>query len=247
MTTAPVLLFPDFTKQFVVTTDASLVAVGGILQQDQGQGLQPLAYASKKLNAAEIRYSAYERELLGIVWAIGQWRHFVQGKRFIVQTDHSSLRYLPNQAAVHRRIGKWVGILQGYDIEIQHIPGRRNPADALTRRQAQDDQKLNDAVKAEDSRLVKMLQVPENASDEEIQKVLDQVYSRPRSEQIPVASTTHVSEDLRTAQCCVTRTTVEVSVELREKMQELLQTEEPYSDILEELDRAPIAAQEVRR
>ena len=136
MTTAPVLLYPDFAKQFTVTTDASLVAVGGILQQDQGQGLQPVAYASKKLNSAEVRYSAYERELLGIVWAIGQWRHFVEGRRFIVQTDHSSLRYLPNQASVHRRVWKWVSILQGYDIEIQHIPGKRNPTDALTRRHA---------------------------------------------------------------------------------------------------------------
>ena len=133
MSTAPVLVFPDFEQQFTLTTDASLVAVGGILQQDQGRGLQPIAYSSKKLNAAEIRYSAYERELLGIVWAVGQWRHYLQGRRFIVQTDHSSLRYLPNQAAVHRRIWKWIGILQSYDIEIQHIPGNKNPADPLTR------------------------------------------------------------------------------------------------------------------
>ena len=70
--TAPILRLPDFTKQFMVTTNASLIAVGGILQQDQGDGLQPIAYASKKLNSTEMRYSAYERELLGIVWAIGQ-------------------------------------------------------------------------------------------------------------------------------------------------------------------------------
>ena len=62
--TAPVLIFPDFQKTFVLTTDASLVAVGGILQQDHGHGLQPIAFASKKVNAAEVRYSAYERELL---------------------------------------------------------------------------------------------------------------------------------------------------------------------------------------
>ena len=70
LTTAPVLMLPDFGKQFVVTTDASDAAVGAILEQDFGNGLPPIAFASRKLNNAEMRYSAYERELLGIVWAI---------------------------------------------------------------------------------------------------------------------------------------------------------------------------------
>ena len=130
----PVLRIPDFELPFVVTTDASLVSVGAILEQDFGMGLQPVAYESRKLNPAETRYSAYERELLGIVWAIGKWRHYLEGKHFIVQTDHSSLRHLPNQPSVNRRIWKWVSILQGYDIEIRHIPGKTNPADALTRK-----------------------------------------------------------------------------------------------------------------
>ena len=101
---APVLHIPDFDREFVVTTDASLVSVGAILEQNFGQGLQPVAYESRKLNPAETRYSAYERELLGIVWAIGKWRHYLEGKHFIVQTDHSSLRHLPNQPSVNRRI-----------------------------------------------------------------------------------------------------------------------------------------------
>ena len=71
MATAPVLRLSDFEKQFVVTTDASDVAVGAILEQDFGSGLQLVVFASRKLNATEIRYSAYERELLGIMWAIG--------------------------------------------------------------------------------------------------------------------------------------------------------------------------------
>ena len=88
--TTLVLKMPDFDRPFVVTTDASLVLVGAILEQDFGQGLQPVAFESRKLNPAETRYSAYERELLGIVWAIGKWRHYFEGRKFIVQTDHSS-------------------------------------------------------------------------------------------------------------------------------------------------------------
>ena len=72
LTTAPVLKLPDFDRQFVVTIDASDAAVGAILEQDFGNGLQPVAFASRKLNGAEMRYSAYERELLGIVWALAQ-------------------------------------------------------------------------------------------------------------------------------------------------------------------------------
>ena len=109
--TAPVLHMPNFELPFVLTTDASAVSVGGILEQDFGAGLQPVAFESKKLPPAEMRYSAYERELLGIVWAIGKWRHYFEGRKLIVQTDHSSLRHLPNQPSVNRRIWKWVSIL----------------------------------------------------------------------------------------------------------------------------------------
>ena len=77
---APVLKMPDFEYPFVVTTDASLVLVGAILEQDFGQGLKPMAFESRKLNRVETCYSAYERELLGIVWTIGKWRHYFEGR-----------------------------------------------------------------------------------------------------------------------------------------------------------------------
>ena len=110
--TAPVLRLPDFEKQFVVTTDASDVAVGAILEQNFGSGLQPIAFASRKLNATQIQYSAYEREMLGIVWALGQWKHYFQGPYpIIIQTDHASLRHLPNQTSVNSRVWRWLSIL----------------------------------------------------------------------------------------------------------------------------------------
>ena len=256
ITTSPVLIFPDFKKQFVLTTDASLVSVGGILQQDHGLGLQPIAYGSKKLNTAEVRYSAYERELLGIIWAIGQWRPYLQGQRFIVQTDHSALKFLPDQPAVHRRVWKWISILQGYDVDIRHIPGRRNPADGLSRRQWKQDNRINQAAKQEESRLFRVLQLGENPSDEDIQAALDKLFiERPTevSVQGPVqlsgirGSTQSQFSDQAPAQLLVTRTTVDVSNDLRQKMFQQLQQESPYREIITELEDAPIIRQEVKR
>ena len=111
MVTALVLQLPEFERKFTVTTDASEVLVGAILQQDFGSGLQPICYESHKLNPAETRYGAYERELLGITWAVGKWRHYLANRHFTIQTDHNSLKNLPNQPAVNRRIWKWVQVL----------------------------------------------------------------------------------------------------------------------------------------
>ena len=60
MVTAPVLQLPDFEREFTITTDASEVSLGAILQQDFGSGLQPICYESGKLNPVETKYGAYK-------------------------------------------------------------------------------------------------------------------------------------------------------------------------------------------
>ena len=113
---ALVLHMPNFNLLFVMTTDTSAVSVGRILEQDFGEGLEPVAFENKKLSPTEMHYSAYERELLSIVRAIGKWRHYFEGQKLIVQTGHSSLRHLPNQPNVNQRNWKWASILLEYDI-----------------------------------------------------------------------------------------------------------------------------------
>ena len=175
MVTAPVLQLPDFDREFTVTTDASEVSVGAILQQDFGSGLQPISYESRKLKPAETRYSAYERELLGITWAVGKWRHYLASRHFTIQTDHDSLKNLPNQPAVNRRIWKWVQVLQGYDCTLVHIPGKKNPADFLTRRSTKDVKEMVN-VREEEESLVKRLLLGEDKSDDSIQRKLDKIF-----------------------------------------------------------------------
>ena len=168
MATAPILHLSDFEQRFVVITDASDVAVGAILEQNFGSGMQPIAFASRKLNATEIRYSAYEREMPGIVWALGQWQHYFQGPHPIsIQTDHAPLRHLPNQTFVNSRFWRWVSILQGYNVEILHIPGKKNPADSLSRQLVSDALVRKGSVKDATEKYVMQLRGPENDSDEE--------------------------------------------------------------------------------
>ena len=176
LVTAPVLRIPDFSKEFVVTTDASLVSAGAILQQDFGEGIQPVAYASRKFIPAECRYSAYERELLAIVWAIGLWRPYLDSGHFIVQSDHSSLRHLPNQASTNRRVWKWISVMQSYDCSIEHIPGKTNPADGLSRRHWDTERGAADLSKAQDKDLLELLRVRVDASDDEIKEALHRVF-----------------------------------------------------------------------
>ena len=190
LTTAPVLKLPDFDRQFVVTIDASDAAVHAILEQDFGNGLQPVAFASRKLNDAEMRYSAYERELLGIVWALAQWKQYCQGPHAVViQTDHAPLRHLSNQSSINSRIWKWINIMQGYNLEICHIPGKRNPADTLSRQDRKDALGRKTTVHDANADLVRELRVPSDADDSAIQEALMRLFNaqvRDQSEAVSV-------------------------------------------------------------
>lgn len=88
LTSAPVLAFPDPSLPFTVGTDASDYAIGAVLQQDLGKGLQPIAFLSRKLNSAERNYPVHEKELLAIVHACRQWRHHLQGDQHTVYHPH---------------------------------------------------------------------------------------------------------------------------------------------------------------
>ena len=62
---------------FVLQTDASDFALGGVLMQDTGDGLRPIAFESRTLNAAEQNYSTTEKELLAYVHCCKIWRHYL--------------------------------------------------------------------------------------------------------------------------------------------------------------------------
>jgi hypothetical protein len=94
LTSEPILQYPDFSKPFVLTTDASSDAIGAILSQGPiGKDL-PIAYASRTLNNAERNYPTVEKELLAIVWGCKNFRQCVYGRKFTVVTDHRPLTWI---------------------------------------------------------------------------------------------------------------------------------------------------------
>jgi hypothetical protein len=95
MVTAPILVFPDWTKEFHVHVDASSIALGDVLAQPgTGDIDHPLAFASRKLSTAEINYTTTEREGLAMVYALHKFHHYLLGGHFKMFTDHSTLKYL---------------------------------------------------------------------------------------------------------------------------------------------------------
>lgn len=130
----PLLQYPDFTKPFVVTTDASQIAIGGILSQGAIGKDQPIAYTSRLLNDAEQNYSTIERELLAIVYAVNHFRPYLFGRKFQLVTDHKPLVWLNSVKDPTSRLVRWRLKLAEYEYEVVYKAGKSNVnADALSR------------------------------------------------------------------------------------------------------------------
>ena len=92
MASAPILVFPDWNKEFHVHVDASSIALGFFLAQpSEGDLDHPIAYASRKLSFAEQTYTMTEREGLVMVYALQKFWHYLLGGHFKMFTDHSTL------------------------------------------------------------------------------------------------------------------------------------------------------------
>jgi len=135
LVTSPILVYPDWTKEFILFTDASTFALGAVLaQRDKENQDHVVAYASRSLLPAEKNYSATELECLAVVWAIKKFHHYLHGKHFLVITDHSALCHLFNVTTPNGRLARWVMKLQEYDFKTEHRAGKKHQnVDSLSR------------------------------------------------------------------------------------------------------------------
>ena len=130
---APLMMNPDFSRSFILQTDASGYGVGAVLSQGEN-GDQPIAYFSKKLLPRERAYSTIEKECLAIILAVKHFKAYLLGRPFMIQTDHRALRWLHQFREKNSRLTRWSLILQPYTFVVEHKKGRDNAnADALSR------------------------------------------------------------------------------------------------------------------
>lgn len=131
---APVLAFPDYSRKFYISTDASFHSVGGYISNDPPPNDRPIEFFSKTLSMCQQNYSTTHKELLAIVMAIEQFAHYIWGKSFVVHTDHEALTYLFSQNKVGSRLLRWKLMLSEYDFEILYRKGKNNVvSDCLSR------------------------------------------------------------------------------------------------------------------
>lgn len=142
-TSAPILIHPDTSKQFIVEVDASDAGVGAVLSQrlDSPGRLQPCAFFSCRLTPSEKNYDVGDKELLAIKLALEDWRHWLEGAKqpFLILTDHKNLIYLRTAKRLNSRQARWSLFFTRFNFTLSYRPGSRNvKPDALSRQYSLD-------------------------------------------------------------------------------------------------------------
>ena len=133
---ATLLVHPSHNTVTRLTTDASNLAVGGTLEQLQGDKWVPIAFFSKSLQKAETRYSAFDRELLALYLAIKHFRYFLEGRSFTAYTDHKPLTFSLTGTGNtwSPRQSRHLSFISEFTTDLRHIEGEHNlAADTLSR------------------------------------------------------------------------------------------------------------------
>ena len=134
---SPVLAAPNFSKPFKLVVDASEVASGSALLQEDEVGVDhPVCYFSKKFNKSQLNYSTIEKECLALVLAIQHFEVYLSSSSLpiCVFSDHNPLVFINKMKNSNQRLLRWSLMLQEYNIEVRHIRGKDNViADCLSR------------------------------------------------------------------------------------------------------------------
>lgn len=163
---APILAYPDFSKSFKLTTDASAIAIGSVLSQSG----RPIAYYSRTLNSAERNYSTIERELLAILDSTKHFRPYLFGKKFTVETDHNPLVWLYKIKEPNSRLLRWKIKLDEFDFDIEYKKGKENKvADALSRIELN----ANEAKDLDDISIMPNIDEIPEITEEDIEQIIN--------------------------------------------------------------------------
>ncbi len=96
ITSTPMLAFPSKSSPFRLECNASNFTTGAILSQQQEDRLfHPIGFMSKSFSNMERNYQIHDKEMLVIMCALEEWRHFLEGsdQKFKIHMDHKNLSY----------------------------------------------------------------------------------------------------------------------------------------------------------
>jgi len=139
VTAAPVLISPNSTRPFCIEADSSNFMTGAVLSQVSAEDdkWHPVTFLSKSLSSIEQNYEIHDKEMLAIIQALQEWRHFVEGAEHQCEiwTDHKNLEYFMMAKQLNRRQARWSLYLSCFDFTLHHKPGKMmGKPDALSHR-----------------------------------------------------------------------------------------------------------------
>jgi len=124
VTTAPVLVLPQDLEPFRIEADSSDFTSGAVLSQQlpREEKRHPVAFYSKSLSPVERNYEIHDKEMLAIIRALEEWRHFLEGARHPVEiwTDHKNLEYFMTAKKLNHRQACWSLYLARFDFKLTH-------------------------------------------------------------------------------------------------------------------------------
>ena len=132
---APILVFPDFDKPFLLKTDASKEGLGAVLSQKQSDGCyHPVTFSSCSLTPSEKNYHSSKLEFLMLKWSVMEhFKEYLAYSPFMVQTDNNPLTYMLMMPNLDATGHQWVGTLASFQFELEYQKGANNGAtDALS-------------------------------------------------------------------------------------------------------------------
>jgi len=133
--TAPVLIYPDFKRKFLLFTDGSYIGLGAVLAQlDDNNKERVIAYASRSISQAERNYAPTELECLAAVWGMEHFRPYLLHQQFELITDHAALQWLFNKPDPPRKFMRWIIRIMEFPYQVRYKKGKlHSNADALSR------------------------------------------------------------------------------------------------------------------
>jgi RNase H-like domain found in reverse transcriptase len=132
----PALRCPDWSKRFILETDALGYTLGAVISQEFDDGIYPIAFHSQSLLPAKKNYDTHDKELAAVLFRFkcGQPLFLGTAQPIEVRTDHKNLQYFHQLQKITGRQARWIEYLQDFDYKLTHVPGHTNTvADLLSR------------------------------------------------------------------------------------------------------------------